>query len=386
MKILTVMYTLKRGGAYDRFRMMVEAFLERRWEVHCLSLTPIPFNNPFYQNHLFVIPFQKGMGWMVKLWILLLFPLHSFWIGWRKKIDLFIAFGGLYAFILAIPKWVLKKPMVTLIRGDSTFGLKVRSSPKIILWLNRFIEYFGISFSDRILTVNKAIQEEMTRLIRRKKEIEVEILPNNILSTTIPVQKDISQIRTKFGIPREAKILITAGIINRGKNIERLIRCLPRIGINNLFLVIVGEGSTKADFQYDKDLKKLAEHLGLIKQVIFLGWLKKEDLLEIFSMSDLFVLPSKNEGMPNAMLEALGVDLPCMGSNIPGIKDILQHDELMFNPLGEDDISEKILHFFSDDSFYQKVRRSCQERKVALTFDWKGKIFEIATKEISYEN
>jgi hypothetical protein len=42
--------------------------------------------------------------------------------------------------------------------------------------------------------------------------------------------EDISKTRGKYGIPENAKVLVTAGILNRGKNIETLIECLPKIG------------------------------------------------------------------------------------------------------------------------------------------------------------
>jgi hypothetical protein len=51
MKIMTAMYTLRRGGAYNRFLMMLEAFLERGWEVHCLSLTPIRVEDSSFYNY-----------------------------------------------------------------------------------------------------------------------------------------------------------------------------------------------------------------------------------------------------------------------------------------------------------------------------------------------
>ena len=46
-----------------------------------------------------------------------------------------------------------------------------------------------------------------------------------------------------------AKVLVTAGILNRGKNIETLIECLPKIEMKNVYLLIVGDGSTEADLQ-----------------------------------------------------------------------------------------------------------------------------------------
>ncbi len=50
--------------------------------------------------------------------------------------------------------------------------------------------------------------------------------------------------------------------------------------------------------------------------------------------------------MPNAMLEALGLDLPCLGSNIPGIKDILQYDELLFDPFDVESFSSEFKGYF----------------------------------------
>ena len=60
MKIMTAMYTLRRGGAYDRFIMMMEALLERKCHVHCLSLTPIMIDHPHYCNHLVSLPTKIG--------------------------------------------------------------------------------------------------------------------------------------------------------------------------------------------------------------------------------------------------------------------------------------------------------------------------------------
>jgi glycosyltransferase involved in cell wall biosynthesis len=83
--------------------------------------------------------------------------------------------------------------------------------------------------------------------------------------------------------------------------------------------------------------------------------------------------------MPNAMLEALGSGLPCMGSSIPGIRDILQYDELLFDPLNEKALANKIELIFSDHQFLDRVKKLCQERKEAFLFDWKEKLFQMVT-------
>ena len=376
MKVMTAMYTIRRGGAYDRFIMMIEAFLERDCEIHCLSLTPIQIKHSLFDNHVMYFPFKKVDGWIARFVVFCVFPLWAMWIGWRNEIDLIIAFGSLYAFLQGLSKWFLKRPMVTFIRGNSSFGLQMRNSFRYAVYLNRAIENIGLYFSDLVITNNTAIQEEILKGLGRRN-IEVQVLFNDIPPMDIRKPEDISETREKYGIPGDAKLLVTAGILNRGKNIEVLIKCLPRINVEHLFLIVAGDGSTEADLRYKDFLQELARELEVEKEVIFIGWLEKEELWKIYLASDLFVLPSLSEGMPNALLEALGAGLSCLGSNIAGVKDILQYEELMFSPQDEEALVNKIQHMFNDRQFFDKVKKLCQERKEVFKFDWKEKVFQM---------
>jgi glycosyltransferase involved in cell wall biosynthesis len=375
MKIITAMYTLKKGGAYDRFLMMLEAFLERNCEVHCLSLTPIQIKHPYYHNHVVALPFRIKNGLLVKLVVLVIFPMYLLLAGWREKIDLFIAFGPLYAFLQAVPKWTLRKPMVTLIRSDISLGFKSQDLFNYVFFLNKGIEYIGLIFSDRIMTVNTAIREEIIKVIGRWKKIEVGVLFNNVPQIKRSTPENILQTREQFGIPKEAKILVTAGVLTPLKNIEILLKSLSKLGREDLFLLIIGDSSQEKVFHYWDYIKKL----DLAKKVIMTGWVRKEELWKIFSAADLFILPSIKEGMPNVMLEAMGSGLLCIGSNIPGIKDILQYDELIFDPLDEKALVDKIQQVFSDHQFFNRVKRLCQERKEVFEFDWRERVFQMVT-------
>jgi glycosyltransferase involved in cell wall biosynthesis len=314
---------------------------------------------------------------MAKLTVFFFFPFWAIWIGWRHKIDLIIAFGSLYAFLLCFSKWLLQRPMVTFIRGNYFFGLRMQNSPPPLLLLNKMIENYGLLFSDKIITNNSAARVEILERLGNKKNLDVQVLYNNIPPMTIRENQDILKTRDKYGIPGDAKVLMTAGVLNRGKNIETLIKCLPEIGIENLYLFVAGDLSPEADFRYRDLLQGLAKTLRVEKRVIFTGWLEKEELWKIYLASDLFVLPSLSEGMPNALLEALGIGLPCIGSNIRGIKDILQYDELQFSPLDEKSLADKIHHFFSDREVCDRIKRLCQERLKIFTFDWKEKVFNM---------
>jgi glycosyltransferase involved in cell wall biosynthesis len=275
--------------------------------------------------------------------------------------------------------------MVTFIRGSSYFGMTIQNSPQYFLHLNKIVEYLGLLFSDRIITNNAATRAEILKNLGRRKNIDVQILYNNIPPINIHEPDNISRTKDKYGIPRDVKVLVTAGILNRGKNIELLIKCLPKIEEKNVYVLIAGDGSTKADFHYKDSLQRLAKELEVERKVIFTGWLEKEELWKVYLASDLFVLPSLSEGMPNAMLEALGAGLPCVGSNVAGVKDILGYDELLFDLLDERALTNKIHKFFSNSEVFDRIKRLCQERKEIFEFDWKERMFQMVKNGFSHD-
>jgi glycosyltransferase involved in cell wall biosynthesis len=217
-----------------------------------------------------------------------------------------------------------------------------------------------------------------------RRNIDVGVLPNNIIPVPDGLPRDSAGTRRRFGIPEQARLIATAGVLTPRKNFEILIRSLAGMEMKDVFLLIVGESTTKEKGDYGNDLKKEVEKLDLQGRVIFTGWLEKGDLWRTLRASDLFVLPSTREGMPNALLEALGCGTPCFGSNIPGIRDILCHDELMFDPLDEKAIADKVRRFFSDFQYSNYIISLCQERKKAFVFDWKERAFQMVTKDTFY--
>ena len=383
MKIMTMHYTIKRGGAYDRFRMMLEAMLERQCEIHCLSLTPISIEHPLYYNHVVAFPFRKKDGLMAKLATLLLFPAYGLLMGWRKKVDLFIAFGPLYAFLEAVPKWILRKPMVTFIRLDLSLTSQVRHRLRMFLFPNKMMEYVGLLFSDRIIAVNTTIREEVRKVMERRKGADVCVLFNDIPVIEKPALGDPLVTRAQFGIPDGAKLIVTAGVLTPRKNFEIILLSLSRLAQKDLFLVIVGDASDREGLRYRASLFEWVNEHGLDRQVIFPGWVGQEELWKLLGTADLFVLPSVKEGMPNIILEALGLDLPCFGSRIPGIRDILLHEELLFDPKDEKALAANIDRYFSDDQHSHYLMELCRERKEKFTFDWKENVFQLVTQTIA---
>jgi glycosyltransferase involved in cell wall biosynthesis len=104
--------------------------------------------------------------------------------------------------------------------------------------------------------------------------------------------------------------------------IDALASCI-RTGVN-LSLTLVGDGRHRAA------LEERAARQGVGERVSFVGALPAgEAVRHALDRADLFVLPSHQEGLPRAMLEAMARGVPCIGSNVGGIPELLPDEDLV---------------------------------------------------------
>src|SRR5690606_28087094 len=120
------------------------------------------------------------------------------------------------------------------------------------------------------------------------------------------------------------KIITVANLVPV-KQIEHLIQALSQLKYLPIHLDIVGDTRNT----YADNLKHLVTDLALTSQVSFLGM--QADVRPLLASSDLYVIPSKKEGMPMALVEAMAMAVPVLGSDISGIRFVLQDfDSLLF--------------------------------------------------------
>ncbi len=95
-------------------------------------------------------------------------------------------------------------------------------------------------------------------------------------------------------------------------------------------------------------LKKIAKKYNVEDKIIFMGSLNKNEMDEFYNNIDFYIQPSKQEGLPRAMIEAMNHACPCIGSNIAGIPELIQEDYL-FKPGNVDDIKNKIEKIYNSN-------------------------------------
>lgn len=131
------------------------------------------------------------------------------------------------------------------------------------------------------------------------------------------------------------KIITVANLVPV-KGVEVLIKALKLVN-PSILLEIVGDTRDP----YANTLKQMVVDMQLQDRVTFLG--KEPDVRPLLNNSNLYVIPSKQEGMPMALVEAMCMGIPVLGSDISGIRYVLKEFEgLLFPVLDSEALAKKI--------------------------------------------
>lgn len=122
-----------------------------------------------------------------------------------------------------------------------------------------------------------------------------------------------------------------------------------------LHLALVGEGWFRAQ------LEQLARELGIAERVEFVGTLPVSGIKAALDEADLFVLPSKTEGLPRVIVEAMARGVPCVATTVGGIPELLPAEDMV--PPGDvEALTQKLVEVVSDPDRMERMARRNLER------------------------
>ncbi|MCU3875328.1 glycosyltransferase family 4 protein [Enterobacter hormaechei subsp. xiangfangensis] len=192
---------------------------------------------------------------------------------------------------------------------------------KAISFVYKFVEFVSAFFSDRIICLHNEDKKKCINILKVPKE-KICILPNGVdLDKFHPVEeKQKKLLRANFNLQHASLIFTMVGRLWDQKNplllvqaAQKYLRCNSE---SNDVFILVGDGDLRIK------IEELAAKEINAGKIILLGW--RNDIAEILSLSDVFILPSKWEGMPLAILEAQAAGLPCIASDIAGNKSLIK--------------------------------------------------------------
>ncbi len=211
---------------------------------------------------------------------------------------------------------------------------------------------------DEILCVSQFTKDEMIKLHGGDSK-KYKVL-NNCLDPFLPIQNkqiDKAELRKKHGFKPIDKILFTLTRMDateRYKGYDRVLQAMSLLihEMPNLKYII---GGSYDEIEKNK-IDTLISELGLIDNVVITGFIPDEDLKDYFMLSDVYVMPSYNEGFGIVFIEAMYYGLPVIAGNKDGSVDALLNGKLgtLIDPMDIEALKNAIKHNF-ENSKIKKV-------------------------------
>jgi len=280
----------------------------------------------------------------------------------QNQYDLTHAFfsipSGFVAMLLGIP-------FVVSLRGSDVpfYSEKYKWLDVFIFqWLNKIIW-----LKAQTVVANSSDLRDLALKTYSKKEIKV--IPNGVnLKEFKPILKNPlnpplknGEINKKgtYNILSTSRLTERKGIIYLLEAVKNLVPVYPQIRLN-----LVGGGDQIEEF------KKFVKENNLKQNVVFKGIINHDRIIKEYQNSDIFVLPSFNEGMSNSLLEALASGLVLISTDTGGAKDLIDKSNGSIVGTGSAKEIEKALeNLLKNKNRLQSMQKS--SRKKALSFNWK---------------
>ena len=192
-------------------------------------------------------------------------------------------------------------------------GIRVAEKrSRLPLWLDRCTNWMV----DRNVCVSRAVADFSIRAGLRADKVTV--IPNGV---------DVERFRgataadlQEFGIPPNSQTVIAVGRLDPQKNPTLLLDATQSLipHHNQLHVLFVGDGPLAGE------LKQAVINRNLTDRIHFAGW--KPNIAQLLKASFCLVLPSRWEGLPNAVLEAMAAGLPVISTRVEGTEDLVTPD------------------------------------------------------------
>ncbi len=253
--------------------------------------------------------------------------------------------------VLVLIALIFRKPVLMHAHG-AEFDIKYSKFPKLVQQIMNGI----FRRCEGFIVLSKTWKEYYIKNLGLNEQ-QVIILPNPTeLPIGTPIRTNVNKVKLAF-----------FGRVGDRKGTFDLIKAfakLPKNAQEKSELIIAGDG----DIQQGKNLVK---SLNLSEKVTFLGWIDAESRDALLATVDVFVLPSYNEALPMALLEAMGWGLPAIVTPVGGIPELIiaNQNGLLVNPGNIQELSESMQLLIENENL--RIEIGGQARKTVAPLDVK---------------
>ncbi|MCF6296417.1 MAG: glycosyltransferase family 4 protein [Flavobacteriaceae bacterium] len=203
----------------------------------------------------------------------------------------------------------------------------------------------------KIICVSKSTQNLLYSKFKEAEKTSNIVIYNGInLRKFIHIDKTkIEELRVQLGVKQNDLILLSVSRLDEEKGNDRVIETLPAVikKFPSLKYLIVGDGP------YKNDLIKLVDKLRLNKFVYFIGKIDSDKIMPFYSLSDIFILPSRRgsgESFGLVYVEAYFFKKPVIGTTHGGVPEVIDHETTGYtvNPNDTEEITKSLLNLLSN--------------------------------------
>jgi len=291
---------------------------------------------------------------------------HYTWKAWRfcKKLTARENFNLIHAFF-SIPCGLialgLRLPYIISLRGSDVPFYNPR-----FYWLDKLIlkHLHGIIWRNakRVIANSSGLRKLALQSFPKQK---IEVIPNGV---------DIKTFSPPKSKPKNVRLqLISIGRLIERKGYSYLIEALE--GLQGIDLTLIGDGDQMSHLKHLAQKKEVS--------VRFLGRIPHNKLPQHLQNADVFILPSLNEGMSNAALEAMACGLPIIITDTGGALELIRGNGLVVPPGDSKALQKAIIHYRQKPSLVHS--EGLTSREISKTMSWQqvAKAYRITYQDVT---
>ena len=214
-----------------------------------------------------------------------------------------------------------------------------------------------IKYAKKIITFSEHSKKDIVKHFHYKSE-NIYSIPLGVSDVYKPItnEKENCSIKQKYLLP-DNYILYVGGYDYR-KNVIELIRAFKKLKSypqqKEIYLVLVGAIPPKRK-KLIPDIRKAIDETSEGKYIRELGYVPEQDLPYLYSLACLFVYPSIYEGFGLPVLEAIACGTPTIACNTTSIPEILNREDILYNPGDSNVLAQRIKDVLEDDSYRKEL-------------------------------
>lgn len=277
--------------------------------------------------------------------------------SWRQC-QIFRCFHPSAAIPAIVGKLIFQKKFIFNFNYDYQAWAKIEGKLALVPLL-KTEEYLAFKFCDGVFVADEKMAEYAGKFVSPEK---ITVIRNGVDTVAFSSAKV-----KKIG---KEKVILSVGRLEKQKNFGQLVEAVSKLG-KGIRLVIVGRGELKEDLM--SLAKKTVVNLEIIDVV------PNDKLPEVYNRADVYVQPSLMEAPVKTLLEAMSCGLPCVATNVPGIREVINDGESgLLAGLNAGDLAQKIKLLLGDRNLAEKLGRQARET-IKAKYDLK-KYLELETE------